>query len=98
MRPLIDAMRADGHEVEVTARDFAQTIQLLERFGMEHTQIGRHRGGKLRDKALGLFDRSLALTRWARGRRFDVAMGHGSNDVSVAAKRPRGPGGAAVGY
>jgi predicted glycosyltransferase len=86
MRPLIEAMRADGHEVEVTARDFAQTIQLLERFGMEHTQIGRHRGSKLRDKAAGLFDRSLALTRWARKRRFDVAMGHGSNDVSVAAK------------
>ena len=98
MRPLIEAMRADGHEVEVTARDFAQTIQLLERFGIEHTQIGRHRGGKLRDKAVGLFDRSLALTRWARGRRFDVAMGHGSNDVSVAAKLLRVPAATAFDY
>ena len=43
MRPLIEIMRADGHEVEVTARDFAQTLELLERFGMEHTAIGRHR-------------------------------------------------------
>jgi predicted glycosyltransferase len=86
MRPLIEAMRADGHEVEVTARDFAQTLQLLERFGIEHTRIGRHRGGRLSDKAIGLFDRSIALARWARGRRFDVAMGHGSNDVSVAAR------------
>ena len=85
MRPLIEAMRADGHEVEVTARDFAQTLQLLERFGMEHTAIGRHRGSGLRDKAAGLFDRSLALRKWARSRRFDAAMGHGSNDVSVAA-------------
>ena len=66
MRPLIEAMRADGHEVEVTARDFAQTLQLLERFGMEHTAIGRHRGGRLLDKAVGLFDRSLALARWGR--------------------------------
>jgi predicted glycosyltransferase len=98
MRPLIEAMRADGHEVEVTARDFAQTIQLLERFGMEHTQIGRHRGSKLRDKAVGLFDRSLALTRWARKRRFDVAMGHGSNDVSVAAKLLRVPAATAFDY
>jgi predicted glycosyltransferase len=98
MRPLIEAMRADGHEVEVTARDFAQTIQLLERFGMEHTQIGRHRGGRRLDKAVGLFDRSLALTRWGRGRGFDVAMGHGSNDVSVAAKLLRIPAATAFDY
>jgi predicted glycosyltransferase len=98
MRPLIAAMREDGHEVQVTARDFAQTLQLLERFGMEHTAIGRHRGGGLKDKAVGLFDRSLALTRWARKRRFDVAMGHGSNDVSVAAKLLRVPAATAFDY
>jgi predicted glycosyltransferase len=98
MRPLIEAMREDGHEVEVTARDFAQTIQLLERFGMEHTRIGRHRGGRMLDKAVGLFDRSLALVRWARGRRFDLAMGHGSNDVSVAARLLRVPATTAFDY
>jgi predicted glycosyltransferase len=85
MRPLIEAMRADGHEVEVTARDFAQTLQLLERHRIDHTAIGHHRGGRLSAKGLGLAQRSLALVRWARGRRFDVAMGHGSNDVTVAA-------------
>jgi len=98
MRPLIEAMRADGHEVEVTARDFAQTLQLLDRFGMEHTAIGRHRGGRLKDKAVGLFDRSIALTRWARKRGFDAAMGHGSNDVSVAAKLLRIPAATAFDY
>jgi uncharacterized protein len=86
MRPLIEAMRADGHEVEVTARDFAQTLQLLERYRMDHTAIGHHRGGKLSAKGVGLVQRSLALARWARGRNFDVATGHGSNDVTVAAK------------
>jgi uncharacterized protein len=86
MRPLIEAMRADGHEVEVTARQFAQTLQLCERFGIGHTAIGRHRGGRLASKAAGLASRSAALVRWARGRRFDIAMGHGSNDVSVAAR------------
>jgi hypothetical protein len=86
MRPLIERMRAAGHDVQVTARDFAQTLQLLERFRMDHTAIGRHRGGRLADKGAGLVQRSLALARWARGRRFDVAMGHGSNDVTVAAR------------
>jgi len=91
LRPVIESLRARGHEVEVTARDFAQTLELCERFGIAHTAIGRHRGGRLGAKALGLADRSLALTRWARGRRFDRALGHGSNDVMVAAKLLRIP-------
>jgi uncharacterized protein len=98
MRPLIEAMRADGHEVEVTARDFAQTLELCERFGIEHTAIGRHRGERPASKAAGLVRRSGALARWARGRGFDVAMGHGSNDVSVAAALLRIPAATAFDY
>jgi predicted glycosyltransferase len=98
MRPLIEAMQADGHEVEVTARDFAQTLELCDRFGIEHAAVGRHRGGRVASKAVGLASRSLALARWARGRRFDVAMGHGSNDVSVAAKLLRVPSATAFDY
>jgi uncharacterized protein len=98
LRPLIELMRADGHHVEVTARDFAQTLELCERFGIEHTSIGRHRGGRLAGKAVGLASRSLALARWARARRFDVAIGHGSNDVSVAAALLRVPSATAFDY
>jgi uncharacterized protein len=98
LRPLIQAMREDGHEVEVTARDFAQTLELCERFGIEHTAVGRHRGGGRGGKAVGLASRSLALARWARGRRFDVAIGHGSNDVSVAAALLRIPSATAFDY
>jgi predicted glycosyltransferase len=85
MRPVIEHLQAEGHEVAVTARDFAQTIGLCQRFGIEHTAIGRHRGGGLAAKARGLAGRSLALARWARPRHFDLALGHGSNDVTVAA-------------
>ena len=110
MRPVIERLRADGHEVEVTARDFAQTLALCERFGIAHTAIGHHRGERLGAKATGLASRSAALVRWARGanadpsaganlsatrpprrRRFDIALGHGSNDVSVAAALLRIP-------
>jgi len=86
LRPIVDVLRAQGHEVQVTARDFAQTLGLLERFGIEHTVVGRHRGGRLAAKGVGLLSRSTALARWARGRGFDLAFGHGSNDVTVAAK------------
>jgi len=98
MRPLIEAMREDGHEVEVTARAFAQTIELCERFGIAYTAIGHHRGGRLASKGLGLVSRSMALVRWARGRGFDVAMGHGSNDVTVAAAVLRIPSATAFDY
>jgi uncharacterized protein len=98
MRPLIAAMREDGHEVTVTARDFAQTLELCERFGIEHTAIGRHRGERRTSKALGFAQRSLALARWARRRRFDLALGHGSNDITVAAALLRVPSATAFDY
>jgi uncharacterized protein len=92
LRPVIETLRDRGWEVEVTARDFAQTLALCERHGIEHTPIGRHRGGRVGAKALGLVSRSAALVRWARGRpRFDLALGHGSNDVMVASRMLRVP-------
>jgi uncharacterized protein len=43
-------------------------------------------------KAIGLVSRSTALWRWARRRpRFDLALGHASNDVMVAAAGLRIP-------
>ncbi len=91
LRPVIERLQADGHDVQVTARDFAQTLALCRRFGIAHTEIGRHRGAGLLDKARGLADRSLRLARWARGRGFDLAIGHGSNDITVAAALLRIP-------
>ncbi len=92
LRPVIERLRAQGHEVSVTARDFAQTLALCERFGIEHTAVGHHRGAGLLDKARGLADRSVALTRWARRHGpFDLAIGHGSNDITVASALLRIP-------
>src|SRR3954453_4755731 len=114
MRPVIEVLRRRGHEVLVTARDFAQTLGLLERLRLDHTAIGRHRGGALAAKGLGLASRpgapgrwgaggglgsrSGALVRWAHGRGIDLALGHGSNDVSVAAKLLRIPSVTAFDY
>jgi uncharacterized protein len=96
MRPLIQLLQADGHDVRVTVRDYAQTIELCERMDIAHTAIGRHRGERLAAKGAGLASRSAALVRWARaqtraGGGFDIAIGHGSNDVSVAAALLRIP-------
>ncbi|MGH2916681.1 MAG: DUF354 domain-containing protein [Solirubrobacteraceae bacterium] len=91
LRPVIERLRAAGHEVQVTARDFAQTLALCERFGIEHAAIGHHGGAGLIGKARGLASRSAQLARWAARRRFDLAIGHGSNDVTVAAALLRIP-------
>jgi predicted glycosyltransferase len=91
LRPVVERLRAAGHDVRVTARDFAQTVELAQRHGMDAEVIGHHRGEKLGAKGIGLVSRSFALARWARGKRFDLAFGHGSNDVTVAARTLRIP-------
>jgi predicted glycosyltransferase len=98
LRPVIRALERAGAEVLVTARDFAQTLDLAERHGLAVEPIGRHRGGRLAAKGLGLLSRSTALARWARGRRIDVAIGHGSNDITVAAALLRIPSATAFDY
>ena len=55
-RPIIRLLRDAGHEVEVTARDYAQTIPLLKRMGMEHTAVGRHGGASRARKAQALVE------------------------------------------
>ena len=69
MRPVIDVLRRRGAHVEVTARDFAQTLGLLERFQIDHTAIGRHRGGHVASKALGLASRSGGIASGTTMRR-----------------------------
>jgi uncharacterized protein len=98
MRPVIRALEREGAEVLVTARDFAQTLDLCRRHGLGCEAIGHHRGGRLAAKGVGLLSRSTALVRWARGRRIDVALGHGSNDVTVAAALLRIPSATAFDY
>lgn len=83
-RPLIARLRARGHEVEVTARDYAQTLGLAQRLGIEHTAIGRHGGASRARKLAALIDRTRRMRGFGR-RRFDLAVAHGSNDLALAA-------------
>jgi len=86
-RPLIGLLRERGDEVEITARDYAQTLQLLELHGLQATVIGRHGGRSRLGKARSLVSRLHALRRWARPRGFDLALAHGSHELTVSARR-----------
>ncbi len=85
-RPLIALLRERGHEVEVTAREYAQTMQLLELHGIEATVVGHHGGASTFGKARAELSRVPVLRRWAKPRRFDVALAHGSHDLSLTAR------------
>src|SRR5215203_2817109 len=86
LRPVIERLQAEGHTVEVTSRDYAQTQQLLDLHGMPHTPIGQHGGASRLRKAYSLASRSTGMLRFGRGRHFDLALAHGSNDLAIAAK------------
>jgi predicted glycosyltransferase len=88
--PLFRALREDfearGNRVRVTAREFAQTVELARSAGLEPVVIGGFGGRALAGKAGNLIGRAASLARWARGQRFDLAVSHNSY-AQVAAAR-----------
>lgn len=74
------------HEVVVTARDFAETVELAKAAGFEPDVIGGHGGGKLSGKAGNLVQRAMSLARWGRGRGIDLAVSHNSYSQILAAR------------
>jgi predicted glycosyltransferase len=83
--PIIRRLEEQGHTVTLTARKYAQTEQLLARYGLAAAITGQHKGKSVPAKALGLFNRSTHLIAQARKAGFHVAVGHNSNDLAVAA-------------
>src|ERR1700722_10074866 len=86
-RPLVQLLQEQGNEVEITTRDYAQTIQLIESHGMNATVIGHHGGRSRFGKARQLQSRLHALRKWARPRHFDLALAHGSHELTMTARR-----------
>ena len=86
-RPLIRLLREDGHDVGVTAREYAQTLELLRLHGIEHDVVGPpHGGAGVLGKARALAGRLPALRRFGRAGRFDLALAHGSHELTLAAR------------
>ncbi len=86
-RPLIALLESRGHEVEVTTRDYAQTLELLALHSIPHEVVGpRHGGAGALGKARAMARRLRALRRHARGRGFDLALAHASHELPLAAR------------
>ncbi|HKU58877.1 MAG TPA: DUF354 domain-containing protein [Gaiellaceae bacterium] len=85
-RPLVKLLEQQGHDVEITTRQYAQTIQLIESHGMTATVIGHHGGRSRFGKARQMTSRLRALRRYAKGRDFDLALAHGSHELMLTAR------------
>jgi hypothetical protein len=86
-RPLVDLLRDGGHDVSVTAREFAQTLELLDDAGLEHSVVGpAHAGASRLAKGRAMASRLTALRSFARGRGFDIALSHASHELPLVAR------------
>jgi len=83
LRPIIERLEAEGHEVFVTAREYGQTLGILERLGIPYTTVGEHGGASRLGKVRALGGRSARLARFVWGNRPQLAIGHGSVDLAV---------------
>src|SRR6185295_10852511 len=88
-KALAERFKARGHEIETTAREFAETIPLAQAAGFTPQVVGEHAGRAVAAKTGSLLGRAWALRKWARGRRFDLAVSHNSYSQIIAARALR---------
>jgi predicted glycosyltransferase len=86
LQPIIRELRRRGHDVEVTTRDFAQTVQLADRIGLSHTPLGRHGGASRLQVVRVTVERAALLVRHRPARRADLALSHNSYSQAIAAR------------
>lgn len=91
LRPIIVELERRGHRVDITARDYGQTLPLLEYYGLEAQRIGRHGGKNKFRKYVNFLTRTLSLFFFALDRRYDAAFSHGSRSIVPAARCLRIP-------
>lgn len=86
LQPIVTRLRADGHDVFLTARDHAQTVELARRHWPEVVVVDGQSPPGRAAKARAIARRAVSLWRFARDRRPDVAFSHGSYAQICAAR------------
>ena len=91
LEPIVARLEGDGHEVLLTARDHAQTVELARGVWPDVPVIGGASPDGRLQKGLGIARRALDLRAFARRHRPHVAFSHGSYAQIVAARGVRVP-------
>jgi predicted glycosyltransferase len=88
---VVDELREQGHDVLLTARDHAQTVDLALTRWPDVVVIGGRSPKGFGGKAAALGGRARELARLLRSERPDAALSHGSYAQALAAARLRVP-------
>jgi predicted glycosyltransferase len=91
LRPMVESLAGRGHEVLVTAREYGQTLGILDRLGIPYRAVGSHGGASTLGKGRALAGRSAGLARLIWQRRPQLAVAHGSVDLAVVSSAFRIP-------
>jgi uncharacterized protein len=91
LRPLVELLEADGHEVAITARPLSHTLELLDDWGHPYEAFGHYGGVSRVGKARAAAGRVVEMLRFGRGKGFDAALAHGSTDLPVVSRALRIP-------
>jgi predicted glycosyltransferase len=97
--PLARCFEDAGHDVVVTARDYGETVAILESEGVDFQAIGSSFGKGLRRKLIGLGARARDLRRFVgrQGRSIDLVL-TGSRAATLAARTLKIPSFVIVDY
>ena len=83
-RGLIDELKEEGHEVVVTSRDQANTVDLMKMYGINYELIGGFYGSKLSHKITGNLLRVRDLVRFVKRENVDVGISQSSFTSAIA--------------
>lgn len=75
-----------GHMILWTARDYAQTVELARKTGIDAKVFGTHGGKGVFQKSVKFAGRIFDLLQWARGKNIDLAVSHNSQEPLIVAR------------
>ncbi len=75
---LIRQLENEGHTIIITARPLANTISLLEQYGLKYETVGIHYGKKIRNKIIGYPVRVIQLYKHLKNKNLDLAVSQSS--------------------
>ncbi|HZB13264.1 MAG TPA: DUF354 domain-containing protein [Chryseolinea sp.] len=88
---LIRDLESSGHEIIITCRPLANTIDLLNQKGLIYTIIGEHYGKNFYKKLFGYPVRVSQLIKFLKGKKVDLAVSQSSFHSPLVARLLRIP-------
>ncbi len=83
--PIIKILQKEGYTVRISARNYSQTVELAQLYGLHFSDIGKHYGKNKFIKVFSLIYRALQLIPFVLKKKPTIAISHGSRSQMIAA-------------